>query len=266
MHLMRLIHSIWSYRGFILGSVKRDFQFKYQNSLLGVLWIILQPLAMILVYTVIFSQVMQAKFPGSANPLTYSIYLCSGILAWGFFSEISGRATNTFIDNANLLKKINFPRICLPLIVVLVATLNFVIIFSLFIIFLLVSGNFPGVSFIAILPLSVILVLMAVGIGISLGVLNVFFRDVGQFFTIFIQFWFWLTPIVYLKEILPSWLQTSISYNPMEPVIAGFHQAIAGSEWPDWSSLFYPLAFALLVCVLAATLFHRHQGDMMDEL
>jgi len=263
---MKLIQSIWNYRGFILGSVKRDFQFKYQNSLLGILWIVLQPLSMILVYTLIFSQVMHAKFPGSTNPLTYSIYLCSGILAWGLFSEISTRATNTFIENANLLKKINFPRICLPIIVVLNAALNFIIIFSLFTIFLLLSGNFPGVTFLAVLPLLGTLILLAIGVGISLGVLNVFFRDVGQFLTIFLQFWFWLTPIVYLKSILPEWVQMWIAYNPMEPVIAGFQQAIAGQAWPNWISLLYPLGVALLACIVAAALFRRHVGDMMDEL
>ena len=89
---MKLIKSLWDYRGFILGSVKRDFQFKYLNSLLGIGWMVLQPLSMIAIYTIIFSQIMQAKFPGSANPLSYSIYLCAGILTWGLFSEITSRA------------------------------------------------------------------------------------------------------------------------------------------------------------------------------
>ncbi len=263
---MKLINSAWKYRGFIIGSVKRDFQFKYQNSLLGILWIILQPLSMILVYTLIFSQLMHAKFPGSTSSMAYSIYLCSGILAWGLFSEITTRATNTFIDNANILKKITFPRICLPIIVLLNAGLNFFIIFGLFTIFLLVSGNFPGISYLAVIPLLIILASFAIGIGISFGVLNVFFRDFGQFFSIFLQLWFWLTPIVYLKSILPDWVQTLITYNPMEPVISGFQQAIAGQVWPNWTTLLYPLSIAVMACSIAAILFSHHIGDMMDEL
>ena len=264
--MMKLINSAWKYRGFIIGSVKRDFQFKYQNSLLGILWIILQPLSMILVYTLIFSQLMHAKFPGSTSSMAYSIYLCSGILAWGLFSEITTRATNTFIDNANILKKITFPRICLPIIVVLNAGLIFFIIFGLFTIFLLVSGNFPGISYLAVIPLLIILASFAIGIGRSFGVLNVFFRDFGQFFSIFLQLWFWLTPIVYLKSILPDWVQTWITYNPMEPVISGFQQAIAGQVWPNWATLLYPLSIAVIACSIAAILFSRHIGDMMDEL
>src|SRR5450631_298974 len=120
-----MLKPLWAYRGFILGSVKREFQIKYRNSLLGAAWTILNPLAMILVYTVIFSQVMRAKLPGVDSSFAYSIYLCSGVLTWGLFAEISGRAQTVFLENANLIKKINFPRLCLPVVVVLNALINF---------------------------------------------------------------------------------------------------------------------------------------------
>ncbi|EKF9799803.1 ABC transporter permease, partial [Vibrio cholerae] len=111
---MNMLRVLFNYRGFILGNVKREFKLKYQNSLLGAAWNVINPLAMIVVYTVIFSQIMRAKLPGIDNSFAYSIYLCSGILTWGLFSEIVGRAQNVFLENANLIKKINFPRICLP--------------------------------------------------------------------------------------------------------------------------------------------------------
>ena len=113
--MFAIFKSLWAYRGFILGSVKREFQSKYRNSLLGAAWTVINPLAMIIVYTVIFSQVMHAKLPGVTGNFAYSIYLCSGILIWGLFSEIVGRAQNVFIENANLLKKLSFPRLCLPI-------------------------------------------------------------------------------------------------------------------------------------------------------
>ena len=141
---------IWNYRGFILGSVKREFQLKYRNSLLGMAWTIIQPLAMIIVYTVIFSHLMRSKLPGVESMFGYSIYLCAGVITWGFFTEIVSRAQNVFIENANLLKKLSFPRLCLPVTLVLNATLNFSIIFSLFVIFLLISGDFPGWVFLEI--------------------------------------------------------------------------------------------------------------------
>ena len=104
-----MLRSIWAYRGFVLGSVKREFQSKYRNSLLGMGWSVINTLAMIVVYTVIFSQVMKAKLPGLDTTFAYSIYLCSGVLTWGLFSEMMTRSQNLFLDNSNLLKKINFP-------------------------------------------------------------------------------------------------------------------------------------------------------------
>jgi lipopolysaccharide transport system permease protein len=144
---------LWAYRGFILGSVKREFQSKYRNSMLGAAWTVINPLAMIVVYTVIFAQVMRARLPGVNSTFAYSIYLCAGVLTWGLFSEITGRAQNIFLEHANLLKKLSFPRLCLPVVVVLNAGLNFAIIFFLFCIFLLITGNFPGWPFLALIPL-----------------------------------------------------------------------------------------------------------------
>ena len=115
--LLSLYRSLYSYRGFILGSVQREFQARYRNSLFGALWPIFNPLSMIIVYTVIFSQIMRARLPGVDDSMAYSVYLCAGLLAWGLFSEITLRSQNMFLENANLLKKISLPRICLPVIV-----------------------------------------------------------------------------------------------------------------------------------------------------
>jgi len=261
-----MLRPLWAYRGFILGSVKREFQSKYRNSLLGAAWTVLNPLAMIVVYTVIFSQVMQAKLPGVDSTFAYSIYLCAGVLTWGLFAEIVGRAQNTFLDNANLLKKLSFPRLCLPVVVVANAGLNFAIIFGLFLTFLVFSGNFPGWPFVALLPVLAILVVFAIGLGITLGVLNVFFRDVGQFFGIFIQFWFWLTPIVYPANILPERLQALMRLNPMARVIEAFHVILVKGQWPNWYSLWPVVALSTLLCLIGFSLFRRHAGEMVDEL
>ena len=261
-----LLRPLWAYRGFIVGSVKREFQSKYRNSLLGAAWTIINPLAMIVVYTVIFSQLMKAKLPGVDTTFAYSIYLCAGILTWGLFSEIVARAQNTFLENANLLKKLNFPRLCLPVTVVANAGLNFAIIFGLFTGFLLLSGNFPGWVFLALLPVLGILVVFAIGLGITLGVLNVFFRDVGQFFSIFLQFWFWLTPIIYPVSILPEQLQSLMRLNPMARLIEACQVILVSGQWPNWYSLWPVTALAIILCAIGFGLFRRHAGEIVDEL
>jgi lipopolysaccharide transport system permease protein len=164
------------------------------------------------------------------------------------------------------LKKISFPRLCLPVVVVISALVNFSIILGLFTLFLLVSGNYPGMTYLALAPLVMVLVAFAIGLGITLGVLNVFFRDVGQFFAIVLQFWFWLTPIVYPASILPPAIQTVMAFNPLAPIVAGFQSVIVEKMWPDWWSLAYPTLLAALLCFWGLRLFRTHSGDMVDEL
>ncbi len=263
---MEMARALWAYRGFILGSVQREFQSKYRNSLLGAAWTVLNPLAMIVVYTVIFAQVMRAKLPGADGHFAYGIYLCAGVLTWGLFAEITGRAQNMFLEHANLIKKLSFPRLCLPVTVVANAGLNFAIVFGLFTAFLVVSGNFPGWVYLGLLPVLAIQIAFAIGLGISLGVLNVFFRDVGQFFGIFLQFWFWLTPIIYPVTILPERLQPLMSLNPMARLAEAYQTILVSGQWPNWQTLWPVTVLALLLCALGFHLFRKHAGEMVDEL
>ncbi|MCA1248316.1 ABC transporter permease [Massilia sp. MS-15] len=261
-----MLRGLWAYRGFVLGSVKREFQSKYVNAMLGAVWSVLSPLAMILVYTVIFSEVMRAKLPNNDSTAAYSIYLCAGILTWGLFAEIVSRGQNMFLEQANLIKKISFPRICLPIIVVLNALVNFGIIFGLFLVFLLVSGNFPGMVFFAIIPVLLLQILLAIGLGMVSGILNVFFRDVGQFVTIAMQFWFWLTPIVYPASILPEAARPILLYNPMAAVVQAHQAILVEGRLPDWNALIPAGLLALLLCILGLRLFRKRSGEMVDEL
>ncbi|MDR3442939.1 MAG: ABC transporter permease [Legionella sp.] len=261
-----MIKPLWAYRAFILGSVIREFQSKYRNSLLGAVWTIINPLTMIFIYTVIFSQVMRARLPGVDTAFSYSIYLCAGILTWGLFAEITMRAQNIFLEHANLLKKMSFPRLCLPVTMVINALINFGIVFGFFSLFLMISGNFPGWPYLAMLPLLVIQVAFAIGLGISLGVLHVFFRDVGLFFGVIMQFWFWLTPIVYSTATLPEFIRPWLALNPMTNLMTAYQAILLKGYWPEWQTLWPITVLALLLCVLALHLFRKHGSDMVDEL
>lgn len=264
--VVSLSRSLWNYRGFVLSSVRREFQARYKNSLFGAAWSVLSPLAMVVVYTVVFAQVMRARLPNVDTTFGYSIYLCAGIFTWGLFSEIVGRCQNVFIDNANLIKKISFPRICLPAIVVTSACLNFAIVLALFVIFLFVTGNFPGVVVFAVVPVLAVQIAFAVGLGILVGVLNVFFRDVGHFFSIVLQFWFWLTPIVYTLSIVPESFRGSFLLNPLSPIFASYQNLFVAGTVPDWWSLAYPAACAVVLCTLGMFIYRRNVADMVDEL
>ncbi len=263
---MQMIKALWGHRSFIFGSVKREFQSKYSNSLLGAAWTVIRPLTMIVVYTVVFSQIMRAKLSGVDTPFAYSIYLCAGILTWSFFSEIVGRAETIFIENANLIKKVSFPRLCLPVILVANASVNFAIIFGLFTVFLIVTGSFPGLVYLAIFPVLAIQILFSAGLGITVGVLNVFFRDIGQLFAVALQLWFWVTPVVYPINILPPFFQELVKFNPMTNLIGAYQGILVNGQWPDWYALWPVTLLSVLLCWWGAHLFRKHVGEMVDEL
>jgi lipopolysaccharide transport system permease protein len=260
------ISPLWKFRSFILGSIKREFQTKYRNSILGIAWPILNPLVMILIYTLVFSQVMKARLPGVDSMFAYSIYLCIGIITWNLFTEITLRGQSVFLDNANLIKKLNFPKLCLPLIVIGSALLNFAIVFLIFTLFLVFTNQFPGWVYFAVIPLLLLQIAFAICLGISRGVLNVFFRDVGQFYSVFLQFWFWLTPIVYPISALPEFMQKLVLFNPMTNLITSYQNILIYQRAPNWYSLWPVFMTAVVVCLIGLTLYRNHASEMVDEL
>ncbi len=263
---LALSQALWRYRGFIFGSVKREFQARYRNSLLGAAWTVLQPLAMITVYTLVFSELMKTRLPGVNDPFAYSIYLCSGLLTWNLFTEIVQRCQTVFLDNGNMIKKLSFPRICLPTIVVSTALVNFAITFIVFMVFLLITKHLPGLVLLAVIPLVLFQVMFAAGMGIVVGVLNVFFRDVGQFVNILLQFWFWFTPIVYSTSTLPIRVQPWIHLNPLTAFAQAYQGIFVNDSWPQWSALWPSIVAGFILCLLALALFRQRSAEMVDEL
>jgi lipopolysaccharide transport system permease protein len=121
-------------------------------------------------------------------------------------------------------------------------------------------------TILAMIPLLTVQVLFAVGLGVTLGVLNVFFRDVGQLSGMLLQFWFWATPIVYIASILPEWLRPWMNLNPMYHVMQGYQNIFVSNQWPDWQNLALLALFSMGLALYAVSLFSRHAGEIVDEL
>lgn len=259
--------ALWGYRSFVWNSVLREFNARYRESLLGAFWSVANPLTMIVIYTVIFGQLMRPTLPGhDQTPFAFSIYLCAGVITWGLFAEMLGRLNNVFLEHGNLIKKANFPRICLPAIVTVSALLNFVIVFGLYVAFLALIGHWPGWALMAVLPLLALQILFALGLGIFLGTLNVFFRDVGQLTGVVLQFWFWLTPIVYTFSALPPQARALLKLNPMQPLMAAYQTVFLDKAMPDFLSLLPLLAITAFLLALSARFFLSRVGELVDEL
>lgn len=262
-----MMRSLWAYRGFVWSSVMREFHGKYRESLFGAFWAVANPLAMILIYTLVMGQLMRPTLPGyEKTPFAFPIYLCAGVISWNFFSEVVSRLNGVFIDNGNLIKKSNFPRVCLPIIVVVSAFLNFVIVMAIYLVFLALIGHWPGLPLLAMLPLLLLQTCFAVGLGVLLGTLNVFFRDVGQLTGVVLQFWFWLTPIVYTLGALPEKARPIMQMNPMTPLVQNYQQIFLTQNWPTWAPLLNLLLVGLGLLALAAWFFSARVGELVDEL
>lgn len=262
-----MFRALWAYRGFIWSSVMREFHGKYRESLLGAFWSVANPLTMIVIYTVVFGQLMRSTLPGhESTPFAFSIYLCAGISSWNLFSEMLGRLNSVFIQNANLIKKANFPRICLPAIVVLSAMINYGILLALYLIFLAIIGHWPGVALLALVPLLILQILFTLGLGVFLGTLNVFFRDIGQLTSVALQFWFWLTPIVYTIPAASSEARILLEFNPLQPLIAAYQQIFLDRTVPAMGPLLPLILLTIIFLLLGAGFFLARVGEMVDEL
>lgn len=228
---------------------------------------ILHPLAQAAIFAVVLTEVMAAKLPGMAGDRNaYAIYLLSGMLAWSLFAEIVGRCLTLFIDNGDLLKKMVFPRITLPMIVAGSALLNNLLLLLAVVGVLVVLGHVPGVVLVW-LPLLMALTLgMGLGVGLLLGVLNVFARDVGQVVPVLLQLGFWFTPIVYTPDVVPAGLRGLLDLNPMTAIVQGYQDVLLFSRAPVPSMLAGNAVLALLLLGAALVTFRRASIEMADVL
>jgi lipopolysaccharide transport system permease protein len=257
-----MLKMLWDYRSFIIGSIRREFQSQYKKSLLGTLWVIMNPLYMCVIYTIILSSVMRSE----DNKVSYSIYVAAGLLAWNFFLDIFTRSQRLYLNYNNIIKKQRFPLACLPLIVVGLAWIDFFISFGLFSLYLVAVGHFPGWCYLAIIPLLFLQTMLAIGWATSLGMLNIFFQDVERGLAILLQVWFWLTPIVYFVEKLPPTMQSLIMLNPLTAIMHAYQTVLANQQWPEWHTLFYPLVITIITLSFLSLFYQKNIVEIMDEL
>jgi len=263
--IKRKLLQIWQNRFFIFTAIKVDFETQFSRSALGSLWAILNPLVMVAIYAFVLSKIMQAKLTGIDNSYAYPIYLISGIIGWTLFTEIISRSLTVFIDNGHYLKKLSFPHSNLIFIVLGVAFVNTAILTTASMVIFLMLGFPPTMSLLWLLPLGCLTALFALGLGVIVGILNVFVRDVGQVVPIVLQLLFWLTPIVYTINIIPVDVRHLIELNPMFTVIDMYHDILAYQVTPSLSSLLELFWMGLASNFLAYILYKKAHKEIVEE-
>lgn len=264
MKLMLL--AIWHYRHFILTSIRNDFRTRFARSKLGTTWTLLQPLALAAIYALVLGRVLAVQLPDTHKKYAYVIYLLGGLLGWNLFTELITRCLTIFVDNASLLKKMVFPRICLPLIVSGSCVVNNIVLLIATIIIFLLIGNYPGWLWLYLFMLMGITWLFGLALGVILGVLNVFVRDVAQVMNVVLQLWFWMTPIVYAIHTLPPAFAPILRFNPMFAIVSSYQQVLLWDNPPHFKTLGAIVVLSLILLALGMSLFRRAAPDMVDVL
>jgi lipopolysaccharide transport system permease protein len=262
-----VLRGAWAFRYFILSSIKTDFMSRFVRSRIGGVWMIVNPLVQVMIYALILSSVLSARLPELAEqPYGYAIYLTAGILCWTLFSDVVLRCLTVFIENGNLLKKMVFPKICLPLITVGTAVVNNALLFVSIIAVFTVLGHGLSLAILMLPLLTVLTLALALGIGLVLGILNVFIRDIGHVVPLVLQLSFWFTPIVYTPNILPPGVHDMLGLNPVYPLVVAYHDVLVYQRMPDLSSLTGVTMLALGLMTLAMVMFRRASPEMVDVL
>ena len=263
---VRRFSALWKYRGFIRSSVINDIKMRFSRSNIGGIWVILQPLAQSAIFALVLSVIMQARLPGIDDTHTYAAYLLSGMLCWTLFTEGVNKGLGLFLENAALIKKVNFPLLTLPIIGGLISLMNNLFLLLATLVILALLGVFPTEKII-LLPVVLLLTLgLGLGVGVVLGILNVFIRDIGVIVPIILQFMFWFCPIVYSPESLPKIFRTVLAYNPMSWIVRSYQDIRVFDRWPALETLLPALITALISWLLVRFLIRRTYAQMVDIL
>ena len=252
---------LWQYRELLYFLTVRDIKVRYKQTLLGGLWAILQPFMGMIVFTIFFGQL--AKIP--SDNLPYPIFVYTALLPWQFFSNGISNAGNSLVASSHLISKVYFPRLIIPAASLGAGLLDFLIAFSILIVMMLYYAIFPGLG-ILMLPFLVLgVTIAALGVGMILSALNVFYRDFRYVIPFLVQFWLFATPVIYPVSIVPENWRWLINLNPMAGLITAFRSSLLNKPfaWIDISISIVMCIFVLLIGLVSFTRMERRFADII---
>lgn len=252
---------LWAHRELLYFLIWRDLKVRYRQTFLGVVWVVLQPLLMTLVFTIFFSKL--GHFVSEGVP--YPLFAYAGLLPWTFFSNSVSAGSASLLGNSYIITKVYFPRLLIPAAIVGVRLIDFLIACVV----LLVMMPFYGVGIsrsMVFLPLMILApTLLAVAVGAWFSVLNVKYRDVGTLLPVLIQIWMFVSPIIYPLNIIPPRWRFVYSLNPVVGIVEGFRSCFFGLPF-NWSAIIVSSIITIALFGYVLLVFYRSQETLIDRL
>ena len=268
-HLLDInLKELWKYRDLILLFVRRDFISTYKQTILGPIWLFLQPLLTTLTFYIVFTQIAQI----STNNIDPILFYLSGITLWNYFSDCLNKTSNTFIANASIFGKVYFPRLTTPISIVLSNLIKLGIQLVLLIAVAAYRVLFYGITIEAnwallLFPILIlILAIMGLGLGIIFSSLTTKYRDLSFLLTFAVQLLMYATPVIYPLNFTSGKLHTLISYNPLTPIMENFRYALFNVGAFDLKGLIYAGIFSLITLAFGIILFNKVEKSFMDTV
>jgi lipopolysaccharide transport system permease protein len=261
------LHELWQYRDLIMLFVKRDFVSKFKQTILGPLWFIIQPLLTTIMFTIIFGNIAGI----STNGIPKMLFYMSGIVGWTYFSTCLNDTSQTFIKNASIFGKVYFPRLALPISVVISNLVSFVIQFlflCLFLVYFMIKGSDVSPNILVLwIPFLVLLMAgLGLGFGIIISSLTTKYRDLTHLVTFGVTLWMYATPIIYPLSEIPEKYQLLVLANPMTPVVETFRTALLGVGQINYLHLLYSLGFTIVLLAVGIVIFNKVEKTFMDTV
>jgi len=260
-HQMSTIKELYAYRQMIFSLVKKDLRGRYKGSVLGFLWTFINPLFQLIVYTIVFSKILRNDIP------RYYLYLFVALIPWIFFSSSITVGAASIISQKDLVKKIYFPRMVIPISYVTSCFVNMLLCFIVIFAVIIVTG--AGVNFLALLTLPVIMIveyIFALGMAMIASAVTVYFRDLEHILGIIAMAWMYLTPVVYSKKIVPDRYLPLFNLNPMTHIIDCYRTVLYEKQIPDLTALLWAAGLGVFFLVFGAFVFNKLQKHFAEEL
>jgi lipopolysaccharide transport system permease protein len=261
-----LFTALWAYRRYILAGALRELKQRYAGSAMGILWHVVTPLTQIAVYFVVFSRFMGEQVGGPYSPEAYAVFLCAGILPWFVFAECVRSGTTALLSNEGYLKKLAIPEGVF--VAQTVATSGLTLgLYALALMAIALTTGVPVHAAWVLIPAVLVLFLgLSFGLALILGTVAVFFRDVVQIVAIVLQFWFWLTPIVYHESSLGPRLTEVMRWNPPSAYIVAVRGLLIEGTVPSVADWLWMAGLAIVFTAVGASVLQRLSSDLRDAL